>query len=122
MFPSMSPTAISVVNLFLGKGFCVVFYARELDAHYSQKKSFTGSAGVAVISRNSAYLVTDSRYWLQAEDELDNNWNLIRAPIVDGFRDWQSFLLSRVQEGTRIGLDARMISWSKASALNTAVS
>lgn len=54
---------------------------------------FTGSAGQAIVSKTSAYLITDSRYWLQAEDELDENWHLIRAPMVDGYRDWQSFLL-----------------------------
>ena len=35
---------------------------------------FTGTAGQAVITRNSAYLFADSRYWLQAADEVDNNW------------------------------------------------
>ena len=41
---------------------------------------------------------------------------------MDGPRDWQAFVLSRVQEGSRVGLDARMISWAKASALNSAIS
>ncbi|KAL5523413.1 hypothetical protein ACEPAG_7586 [Sanghuangporus baumii] len=97
-------------------------YVAECDRRREFISGFTGSAGQAIISRNSAYLVTDSRYWLQAEDELDSNWNLIRAPFVDGFKDWQSFLLTRVQEGTRIGIDARMISWANASSLNSSVS
>ena len=81
---------------------------------------FTGSAGQAIITKNNAYLTTDSRYWLQAEAELDKNWHLIRVPFGK-YTDWQSFLLERTQEGTRIGLDARMISWAKASGLNNAV-
>lgn len=40
---------------------------------------------------------------------------------MDGPRDWQAFVLSRVQEGSRVGLDARMISWAKASALNSSI-
>ena len=54
---------------------------------------FTGSAGQAIISKTSAYLVTDSRYWLQAEEELDENWHLVRAPMVESYKDWQSMLL-----------------------------
>src|SRR5882762_10907340 len=37
--------------------------------------SFTGSAGEAIVSKTAAYLVTDSRYWEQAHQELDaNHW------------------------------------------------
>lgn len=83
--------------------------------------SFTGSAGQAIVSRSNAYLVTDSRYWLQAEDELDDNWSLIRAGLPDGPKDWAQFLIDRAGEGKRLGMDARMISYSQASALNSAM-
>jgi Xaa-Pro aminopeptidase len=29
--------------------------------------------------RNSANLCIDSRYWVQAENEIDDNWTLVRA-------------------------------------------
>ncbi|EJD02621.1 Creatinase/aminopeptidase [Fomitiporia mediterranea MF3/22] len=96
-------------------------YVADTDKRREFISGFTGSAGQAIVSKTSAYLVTDSRYWLQAENELDRNWNLIRAPLPDQEQDWQSFLLKRVQEGHRIGLDARMISWSNASVLNSSV-
>ena len=35
--------------------------------------SFTGSARQAIITKNSAYLFVDSRYWVQAENEVDIN-------------------------------------------------
>ncbi len=54
---------------------------------------FTGSSGQAIITRDEAFLVTDSRYWLQAENELDENWTLIRAPFIEGPKDWQGFLV-----------------------------
>ena len=59
---------------------------------------FTGSAGQAVVSKTAAYLVTDSRYWLQARDELDSNWHLIPAGAVDGPKDWVDWLLVRVHQ------------------------
>jgi hypothetical protein len=57
---------------------------------------FTGSAGQAIISKTAAYLVTDSRYWLQARDELDPNWHLILGGAVDGPKDWIDWLVVRV--------------------------
>ena len=44
-----------------------------LPAHYRFRKwltGFTGSAGTAVVTQTEAALWTDSRYWLQAEEEL----------------------------------------------------
>jgi Xaa-Pro aminopeptidase len=55
--------------------------------------SFTGSAGQAIISKTAAYLVTDSRYWLQAQDEIDENWHLIPAGAFDGPKDWIDWLV-----------------------------
>jgi hypothetical protein len=40
---------------------------------------FTGGAGDAVVTLDSAALWTDSRYHLQAENELDCNWVLMRS-------------------------------------------
>jgi Creatinase/Prolidase N-terminal domain len=56
------------------------------------KHSFTGSAGQAIISKTAAYLITDSRYWLQAEQELDENWILIRVGMPSGPRNWVDWI------------------------------
>ena len=81
---------------------------------------FTGTAGTAIVSKTSAYLVTDSRYWLQAQEELDGNWILIQAGSQDGPKDWVEWLSDRVNE-SRVGIDARMISHEKATTLNNAI-
>ncbi|THG05983.1 hypothetical protein TEA_000241 [Camellia sinensis var. sinensis] len=47
---------------------------------------FTGSAGLALITRNEALLWTDGRYFLQAALELSDQWKLMRMggdPVVD---------------------------------------
>ncbi|KAI9511197.1 Creatinase/aminopeptidase, partial [Russula earlei] len=84
-------------------------YTAESDKRREWLTNFTGSAGQAVISRTAAYLVTDSRYWIQAERELDNNWVLIRTGMLSGPRNWVDWLTDRVNT-SRVGLDARMIS------------
>ena len=39
---------------------------------------FTGSAGTAVVTLDTAAVWTDGRYFLQAERQLDCNWILMR--------------------------------------------
>lgn len=44
---------------------------------------FSGSFGTAVIAESEAALWTDSRYFLQAENQLDNQtWILMKSGIM----------------------------------------
>ena len=57
---------------------------RALDSicntyHYGY--SFTGSTGLALVSKSTADLVTDSCYQLQAEKEIDENWDWITVSV-----------------------------------------
>ena len=57
--------------------------------------SFTGSAGQAIVTRNSAYLFTDSRYWIQAGDEIDHNWTLVKTGAPGAPQDWIEWVVVR---------------------------
>ncbi len=76
----------------------------------------TGSAGTAAAPKSSAYLVADSRYWLQAQERFDNSWNLVQAGAVDAPKDWIERLSDHANE-PRVGIDARMIPHEKAMDL-----
>jgi len=76
---------------------------------------FRGSAGTAVISESSAYLFTDSRYWVQAQRELDTNWSLQKVGW-QGTKDWLEWVVL-CPRGSRIGIDARMIAYTRAIRL-----
>lgn len=93
-------------------------YVADTDKRREWISGFTGTAGQAIVSKTTAYLVTDSRYWIQAQTELDPNWHLIPAGSHDGPKDWIDFLLDRAKD-SRIGIDARMLSHDKATAFNT---
>ncbi|KAI5824054.1 Creatinase/aminopeptidase [Schizophyllum commune Tattone D] len=95
-------------------------YVAPTDKRREWISGFTGSAGQAIISRNNAYLVTDSRYWLQARDQVDSNWTIIEAGKPGQPKDWIDFLSSRVKDA-KIGIDARMISHEKATLLNSKI-
>ncbi|KIJ99845.1 hypothetical protein K443DRAFT_101521 [Laccaria amethystina LaAM-08-1] len=95
-------------------------YVAASDKRREFVSGFSGSAGEAIVSKSSAYLITDSRYWLQAQEQIDENWTLIRAGSVGGPKDWIEWI-GRVK-GARIGIDARMLSHEKATLLNTKLS
>ncbi|KAF9455250.1 Creatinase/Prolidase N-terminal domain-containing protein, partial [Collybia nuda] len=95
-------------------------YVSESDKRREYISGFTGTAGQAVITVSSAYLFTDSRYWIQAREQLDVNWTLIKAGAVGQPRDWIEWLVERTK-GDKIGIDARMISHEKATLINSKI-
>lgn len=71
---------------------------------------FTGSAGTAVVTKEHAGLWTDSRYFIQAEQQLNGScFELYRlnVPYTPEFTEWISQNLSA---GSRVGFDGRLFS------------
>jgi len=71
---------------------------------------FTGSAGTIVITRDFAGLWTDSRYFLQAEEQLKNTGiELVRLKIPHSpeYIDW---LKEKLKDGSTIGFDSKVVS------------
>ncbi|KAG8642492.1 aminopeptidase P1 [Manihot esculenta] len=63
-------------------------YVSARDKRREFVSGFTGSAGLALVSMNDARLWTDGRYFLQAEQELSDQWKLMRIgedPPVDAW-------------------------------------
>lgn len=54
---------------------------------------FFGTAGTAIVTKDDAYLFTDSRYWSQARQQLDTNWRLVKAGGVGEPKDWIEWLV-----------------------------
>ena len=52
--------------------------------------------------------------------ELDPNWIVVPAGSMNGPKDWIEWLVERA-ENCKIGIDARLISYAKATALNNAL-
>ena len=84
-----------------------------LSAHWQARRwlsGFTGSAGDLVVTLDTALLWTDSRYFLQAADQLaDTEIRLMK----DGLPDTPSiaaWLTSNLKPGEVVGIDAMMFS------------
>ncbi len=80
---------------------------------------FSGSAAVVVICDSFAGLWTDSRYFLQAEEELSNSGfkHMRPGPVPEeSYIDW---LMLNIKDGDRIGLDGRIFSIENYRKLET---
>lgn len=66
---------------------------------------FNGSAGIAVVSMTNAVLWTDGRYWIQAERQMDCNWELNRGETT--IVNW---ILQQTKEGEIIAADPFLFS------------
>ncbi|NXQ82807.1 XPP2 aminopeptidase, partial [Nyctibius grandis] len=82
-------------------------YIAERDARLGWLTGFTGSAGTGVVTQDRAALWTDSRYWTQAERQLDCNWELQRTPWIESIGLW---ILEAVPVGGNVSLDPFLFS------------
>lgn len=78
---------------------------------------FTGTAGTAVITNDTALLWTDGRYFTQAENELGSHWVLMRAgeDNVPEVKDW---LIQQLEPAARVAIDPTVHSAKNAAELS----
>ncbi|MCL2650156.1 MAG: aminopeptidase P family protein [Candidatus Azobacteroides sp.] len=78
---------------------------------------FTGSAGTVAVTSNKAGLWTDSRYFLQAEEQLKGSGiDLFKDGLPDT-PDIKNWLLSELPANTSIGIDGEVYAASDALTL-----
>ncbi|NXE54884.1 XPP2 aminopeptidase, partial [Casuarius casuarius] len=90
-------------------------YIAERDSRLGWVTGFTGSAGTAVVTLDKAALWTDSRYWTQAERQMDCNWELQRTTRIESIGLW---ILEAVPAGGNVSVDPFLFSidtWSSYS-------
>ncbi len=78
---------------------------------------FTGSAGIAVIGLDKAALFTDSRYTLQALEQVGKDFEHLKL-YEDKLEDW---LLLHVKSGDRIGYDPWLVTSLWAEEMTAAL-
>lgn len=112
-------------------------YVAPIDQKRAFISGFSGSAGVAVVTRDvnsfsdvpegTAALATDGRYFIQATNELDFNWHLLKQglPGVPSWDLWavQQAVQLSVDSGTtvKIGVDPKLISFLTFDKITTSI-
>ncbi|KAF2750241.1 putative Xaa-Pro aminopeptidase P [Sporormia fimetaria CBS 119925] len=74
---------------------------------------FTGSAGYAVVTLDKAALSTDGRYFNQAEQQLDDNWELLKQGLQDvpTIQEWTT---NQLDAGKVVGVDPSVVTAADA--------
>merc|ERR1711970_1314604 len=79
-------------------------YTCPTDNRRPEVSGFTGSAGTAVFTKTEAALWTDGRYFLQASQQLDKDWIMMKdgIPETPSITEW---LIEKVPVGGVVGCD-----------------
>lgn len=78
---------------------------------------FNGSAGTVVVTLDKAGLWTDSRYFLQAAEQLEGTGIALYKEMVEGTPSITQFLISELKAGDAVGIDASVFSTRGALTL-----
>lgn len=95
-----------------------------LPGHWQGRQwlsGFTGSMATLVVTREDAALFADSRYWVQAEAELEGTGiGLVKIPTGTSpmHVDW---LAGRLQRGQVVAVDGAVLGLAAAAALRAAL-
>ncbi|XP_025833927.1 xaa-Pro aminopeptidase ApepP isoform X2 [Agrilus planipennis] len=84
-------------------------YIADADKRREFISGFSGSAGTAIVTLQDARLWTDGRYYLQASQELDSNWKLMKDGLPD--TPSQVWLSKNLPQGAKIGVDPKFITY-----------
>ena len=93
------------------------FFLPHSDPHHNEYLSahdmrmpfisgFSGSAGYMVITHEKALLWTDSRYWLQAENELYPGWELMKITQDPPYYEW---VIENLPTNSVVGFDSSIV-------------
>ena len=82
---------------------------------------FTGSNATAVVTDSFAGLWTDSRYFIQAEEQLYDSGFVLMKPILDDKKDHIKWLNDNIAPGAKIALDGRTFSIARLMKLEKAL-
>eukprot|EP00330_Aristerostoma_sp_ATCC50986_P000880 CAMPEP_0114581914 /NCGR_PEP_ID=MMETSP0125-20121206/5964_1 /TAXON_ID=485358 ORGANISM="Aristerostoma sp., Strain ATCC 50986" /NCGR_SAMPLE_ID=MMETSP0125 /ASSEMBLY_ACC=CAM_ASM_000245 /LENGTH=115 /DNA_ID=CAMNT_0001774481 /DNA_START=110 /DNA_END=457 /DNA_ORIENTATION=- len=69
--------------------------------------SFTGTNGFAVITLDKALLWTDGRYYIQAPQELEKGWEMMKLEI--NLPKWDEWCAQNLKENAVIGYNPALI-------------
>ena len=90
--------------------------------HWQSRKwltGFTGSAGTAVVTATEAGLWTDSRYFLQAEEQLRGSGCKLYRLKIEGTPTIGEYLRDSLGEGSTVGFDGRLFAEAEIEGLKS---
>lgn len=93
-------------------------YTAPCDRYREKISGFTGSAGTLLVGYDEAYLWTDSRYFLQAAEELDGSSITLMRAGESGVPTLEGFLQEHMWDGQVLAFDKKTISYGEYKRLS----
>ena len=93
--------------------------------HWESRKwisGFTGSAGTVVITKDKGGLWTDSRYFLQAAEQLQESGIDLYKEMLPETPSITKFLSDELQPGESVGIDGKMFSVEQVESMQAELS
>ncbi|XP_071529828.1 xaa-Pro aminopeptidase 1-like [Panulirus ornatus] len=84
-------------------------FVAPADQRRNYISGFSGSSGVAVVTMSQQALWTDGRYFLQADEQLDCHWLLMKSGLP-GVPSLMTWLQQVLPTGSRVGADPTLFS------------
>lgn len=87
-----------------------------VNPHFGARRylsGFTGSAGTLLVGKDEAYLWTDGRYFIQAENQLANSTITLMKMGEAGVDTLEEFLSDHLKANDVLGVDGRVITVSQ---------
>ncbi len=82
---------------------------------------FTGSAGPLVVTANRAWVIADSRYWLQAAQQLEGTGISVVEAGKPSAPSLEQLLASNLSAGDKVGIDGQLVSVSDFASMSSAL-
>ncbi|KAI8319975.1 Creatinase/aminopeptidase [Martensiomyces pterosporus] len=95
-------------------------YVATCDERRAFISGFDGSAGCAVITMDTAAMFTDGRYFLQASQQMDDNWTLMKRGLP-GVPSWQEYVADHLPAGARVGIDPALLSAAEGAEIRNSI-
>lgn len=95
-----------------------------LSPHWQLRRylsGFTGSAGSLVVTADKALLWTDSRYFLQAAQQLDGTEIILMKEGLPGVPDITKWLCDNLSGGKTVGIDGMLFSVNQFDEMQKAL-
>jgi len=95
-----------------------------VTAHWQSRawiSGFTGSAGLIIITRDHAGLWTDSRYFLQAGEELAGTQIELQKQVVAHAPEHYEWLRDNLKTGATIGVDGKLFTPGQLNSMQKVI-
>ncbi|TKR94008.1 hypothetical protein L596_008359 [Steinernema carpocapsae] len=91
-------------------------YISDHDFRVKFLSGFAGSNAFTIITKNEALLWTDGRYFIQANEQMEDGWTLMKQGLPESV-DPVDWMVENLSSSVNVGFDPQLFGYAKGEAL-----